>query len=180
MADHTVVAYGTSSVQMRLKYRRRSNQSVDSAEPILAGFRFNPPEHPVSFPYGDLPFFRAGIRGLRRRVVSSTRQFHASTLNLGILILLVLFTHILQVHYVPIVHYQHGTNSEKNMVTTHQLTNQRVKAIRKVVLEDSNTMKDILDPSSVGFRPHHVLLLSISYATINSTVQVLNLVRPQF
>ena len=61
-----LVAYGTSSVQMRLKYRRRSNQSVDSAEPILAGFRFNPPEHPVSFPYGDLPFFRAGIRGLRR------------------------------------------------------------------------------------------------------------------
>ena len=57
------------------------------------------------------------------------------------------------------------------MVTTHQLTNQRVKAIRKVVLEDSNTMKDILDPSSVGFHPHHVLLLSISYAT--STVQVL-------
>ena len=56
------------------------------------------------------------------------------------------------------------------MVTTHQLTNQRVKAIRKVVLEDSNTMKDILDPSSVGFRPHQVLLLSISYAT--STVQV--------
>ena len=51
------------------------------------------------------------------------------------------------------------------MVTTHQLTNQRVKAIRKVVLEDSNTMKDILDPSSVGFRPHQVLLLSISYAT---------------
>ena len=57
------------------------------------------------------------------------------------------------------------------MVTTHQLTNQRVKAIRKVVLEDSNTMKDILDYSSVGFRPHHVLLLSISYAT--SVVQVL-------
>ena len=57
------------------------------------------------------------------------------------------------------------------MVTTHQLTNQRVKAIRKVVLEDSNTMKDILDPSSVGFRPHHVLLLSISYAT--STIRVL-------
>ena len=56
-------------------------------------------------------------------------------------------------------------NSEKNMVTTHQLTNQRVKAIKKVVLEDSNTMKDILDPSSVGFRPHHGLLLSISYAT---------------
>jgi len=51
------------------------------------------------------------------------------------------------------------------MVTTHQLTNQRVKAIKKVVLEDSNTMKDILDPSSVGFRPHQVLLLSISYAT---------------
>ena len=51
------------------------------------------------------------------------------------------------------------------MVTTHQLTNQRVKAIKKVVLEDSNTMKDILDPSSVGFRPHHGLLLSISYAT---------------
>ena len=57
------------------------------------------------------------------------------------------------------------------MVTTHQLTNQRVKAIRKVVLEDSNTMKDILDPSSVGFHPHHGLLLSISYAT--SVVQVL-------
>ena len=56
------------------------------------------------------------------------------------------------------------------MVTTHLLANQRVKAIRKVVLEDSNTMKDILDPSSVGFRPHQVLLLSISYAT--STVQV--------
>ena len=56
------------------------------------------------------------------------------------------------------------------MVTTHQLTNQRVKAIKKVVLEDSNTMKDILDPSSVGFRPHHVLLLSISYAT--STIRV--------
>ena len=31
-------------------------------------------------------------------------------------------------------------------------------------------MKDILDPSSVGFRPHHGLLLSISYAT--SVVQV--------
>ncbi len=31
-------------------------------------------------------------------------------------------------------------------------------------------MKDILDPSSVGFRPHQVLLLSISYAT--STVLV--------
>ena len=60
------------------------------------------------------------------------------------------------------------------MVTTHQLTNQRVKAIRKVVLEDSNTMKDILDPSSVGFRPHQVLLLSISYAT--STVLVLEVV----
>ena len=59
------------------------------------------------------------------------------------------------------------------MVTTHQLTNQRVKAIRKVVLEDSNTMKDILDPSSVGFRPHQVLLLSISYATTCSTVRIL-------
>ena len=58
------------------------------------------------------------------------------------------------------------------MVTTctHLLANQRVKAIRKVVLEDSNTMKDILDPSSVGFHPHHVLLLSISYAT--STIRV--------
>ena len=58
------------------------------------------------------------------------------------------------------------------MVTTHQLTNQRVKAIRKVVLEDSNTMKDILDPSSVGFRPHHGLLLSISYATKFSVIRV--------
>ena len=64
------------------------------------------------------------------------------------------------------------------MVTTHQLTNQRVKAIRKVVLEDSNTMKDILDPSSVGFRPHQVLLLSISYAT--STVQVVVLVHNEY
>ena len=61
------------------------------------------------------------------------------------------------------------------MVTTHQLTNQRVKAIRKVVLEDSNTMKDILDYSSVGFRPHHVLLLSISYAT--STIRVVEKIR---
>ena len=57
------------------------------------------------------------------------------------------------------------------MVTTHQLTNQRVKAIKKVVLEDSNTMKDILDPSSVGFRPHHGLLLSISYATKDEGIQ---------
>ena len=38
-------------------YWMRSNQTVDSAKPILAEFRFNPPEHPVSFPYGDSTFF---------------------------------------------------------------------------------------------------------------------------
>ena len=37
-----------------------------------------------------------------------------------------------------------------------------IKAIGKVVLEHRNTMKDIFDPSSVGFRPRHASLLSIS------------------
>lgn len=46
-----------------------------------------------------------------------------------------------------------------------------------VAREDSNTMtrmKDILDPSSVGFRRHHVnvLLLNISYATKFTVVLV--------